>query len=290
MNPLISVIIPTYNRAGFIQKAVLSVLHQTLEDFELLIIDDGSSDNSRDIILSIKDSRLKYYYHEPNHGVAFSRNEGIKRSQAGLLAFLDSDDTWEDQKLETQYKAMEKHSEYLISHTEEKWYKSGRILNPRTIHRKHHGDIFEQSLKLCAISMSTVMIKKELFKRVGLFDEKLKVCEDYDMWLRVTSRFPVLLIPHVLTIKQGGHKDQISQQYIGMDKCRIYSLAKLVESGILSDHKLKLTLDELDTKCDIYGKGCFKHGHEKEGIFFLNFSNQNKFNFEKINLSLKVKH
>ncbi len=264
----ISVIIPTYNRVEFVQKAVESVLNQTHKDFELIIVDDGSEDNTKEIISSFHDERIKYYY-QFNRGPGPARNEGIKKSSGKYLAFLDSDDVWVSEKLETQLNEMKKHAEYFLSHTEELWYKGVRQIKPLKMHRKRHGDIFEWSLKLCSVSMSTVMIKGELIDRIGYFDKNLEVCEDYDYWLRVTSQYPVLLINEPFTIKQGGHYDQQSQKYFGLDKFRIYAIEKIIKSNTLNEEQSILAFNELKKKCRIYGQGCLKYNRKKEGEYYL---------------------
>ncbi len=265
---LVSVIIPTYNRRNFLKIAIDSVLKQTYKNFELIIIDDGSTDNTEELVKSYKESRIKYFY-QFNRGPAVARNKGIKISKGNYIAFLDSDDRWREDKLKIQLEAMKKYPDYLISHTEEIWYRNGKILNPKKKHKKQHGNIYKQSLELCAISMSTVMVKREIFDKIGLFDEKLEVCEDYDYWLRVTSQYPVLLIDIPLTLKEGGHYDQLSHKYFGMDKYRIYSIEKLINSNELDKDKLKLAIKELEKKSLIYGKGCIKHNKKNEGEYYL---------------------
>lgn len=267
----ISVIVPTYNRAGFLKIAVESVLQQIYQDFELIIVDDGSIDGTKEYCETIDDIRIKYIY-QFNRGPASARNNGIKNAKGEYIAFLDSDDKWCDNKLQIQINEMMTQSSYLLSHTEEIWYKGKRLIKPKKIHKKRSDDIFKQSLKLCSISMSTVMIKKELIKKIGLFDETLEVCEDYDYWLRVTAYYPVLLIDKPLTIKQGGHYDQQSQKYFGLDKFRIYSLEKIIESGQLDSEKLSLAYKEFEKKCAIYGKGCIKYNRQKEGDYYLGLS------------------
>ena len=264
-------IIPAYNRQEFIQKAVESVLNQTFKDFELIIIDDGSTDDTKKIIQSFKDKRIRYYYHF-NRGPAVARNKGIKKSSASYIAFLDSDDAWAPEKLAIQMKAMKEHPEYLISHTEEEWYKGKRRIKHLNIHKKKQDNIFKRSLQLCSISMSTVIIKKELTVRIGLFDPDLEVCEDYDYWLRVTAQYPVLLIDQALTIKQGGHYDQQSQKYYGLDKFRIYAIEKLIKSKSLDTEQLIPTYKEFHKKCRIYGHSCIKYGKNTEGENHLELS------------------
>ncbi len=264
----VSVIIPTYNRTQFILIAIKSVLKQTFKDFELIIVDDGSTDNTNEMISGISDKRIQYYY-QFNRGPGSARNTGIKKSSGDFISFLDSDDEWMPEKLEIQLSEMEKKKNYYLSHTEEIWYKGKRLIKPKKIHKKRENNIFNQSLQLCSISMSTVMIRRDLINIVGLFDEKLEVCEDYDYWLRVTAKFPVLLINKPLTIKQGGHFDQQSQKYLGLDKYRIYAIEKLINSSVLNKTKLKYAFKELSYKCKIYGKGCLKYHKNKEGVYYL---------------------
>jgi glycosyltransferase involved in cell wall biosynthesis len=267
--PPISVIIPTYNRWWSIVSALNSVLNQSFKDIEIIVIDDGSTDNTFKLLKEFLNT-IRYYRHPYNKGVAWARNQGIKMARHNFIAFLDSDDKWKENKLEIQIKKMEENPQFLISHTEEIWYRNGKRLNPKKKHKKQGGDIFLQSLSLCAISMSTVMVKRTLFEKIGYFDESLPVCEDYDMWLRVSARFEVLLIEQPLTIKFGGHKDQLSKQYLGnMDKYRIQSIVNLLEKGNLSKQKYLLAIKELKRKCLIYGKGCLKRGKTKEGNFYL---------------------
>ncbi len=271
----ISVIIPTYNRSEFLLKSVESVLNQSFKEFELIIIDDGSDDNTEELIKNLKDKRINYYY-QFNRGPAVARNNGIKRSTCKYIAFLDSDDAWTEDKLKVQIKAMKENPGHIISHTEEIWYKGKRLIKPQKIHKKRQGDIFKQSLKLCSISMSTVMIRKELIKKIGLFDPDLEVCEDYDYWLRVTAQYSVLLIDKPLTIKQGGHFDQQSQKYFGLDKFRIYAIEKLIRSKKLTKENPALAVSEMNNKCKIYGQGCLKYNKKEEGEYYIKLGKKYK--------------
>jgi len=265
---MISVIIPTFNRAAFLKKAIESVLSQTYKDFELIIVDDGSYDETPEMLKGFG-NRIRYI-REENKGVASSRNLGIENSKRSFIAFLDSDDWWDKKKLEIQLKKMQEAPDYLISHTDEVWYKNGKLLNQKKKHRKSNGYIFDKCLSLCSVSMSTVMIRRELFDKVGLFDKNLPCCEDYDFWLRVSSSFPFLLIDRPLTLKDGGRLDQVSSIYAqGIDRFRIESIVKLVESGMLNAEKRGLAILQLQKKCLIYGKGCIKHKKEEEGEYYL---------------------
>lgn len=267
--PKVSVILPTFNRKELLEIAISSALEQTINDFELIVIDDGSTDGTKAMVEGFGE-RIRYIY-QKNKGVSGARNRGIREARGEYLAFLDSDDRWVRDKLKVQVRALEENPEYLISHTEEIWYRRGRLLNPKRIHKKRAGDIFKQSLRLCSVSTSTAVVKRELFSEIGGFDESMPVCEDYDLWLRATAAYPVLLVDRALTLKDGGRPDQLSQQYIGqMDKFRIYAICKLIDDSALNEEKYRSTFEELERKCRIYGNGCLKRGRVEEAEGYLN--------------------
>lgn len=264
----VSVIIPTFNRASFLKRAVDSVLDQSYKEFELIVIDDGSTDNTAELIKAY-DKQLKYIYQE-NKGPAHAKNTGIRESKADFIAFLDSDDRWAKDKLQSQLESMQANPDYLISHTQEIWHKNGKLLNQKQKHKKYNGFIFDKCLPICAVGMSTVMARRELFDAIGLFDESLPCCEDYDLWLRASTKFPFLLVDKPLTLKDGGRKDQVSSIHArGMDKFRIQSIRRLLEEDCLDENQCCLALQELEKKCRIYGQGCIKHGRDEEGYKYL---------------------
>ncbi len=264
----VSVVIPTFNRAGKVARAISSVLYQTFTDHEIIVVDDGSSDGTRETISQF-DGRITYIAHPSNLGVSAARNTGIKRSSAPFLAFLDSDDYWLPEKLRAQIGFFETNPEAVACQTEEIWIRKGHRVNPRDRHQKPSGDIFEPSLRLCLVSPSAVMLKRSLLEEVGLFDEALPACEDYDLWLRISCRYPIHLIRQEFVVKEGGNADQLSARHKGMDRFRINSLVKLIRSGTLNKRQLKATLDELSFKCSIYGTGCLKRGKLEEGHSYL---------------------
>jgi glycosyltransferase involved in cell wall biosynthesis len=269
MEKFISVIIPTFNREQCLKKAIDSVLGQTYPHFELIVVDDGSEDDTEKLVESISSDII--YIRQENKGPAAARNRGIHKARNNLIAFLDSDDWFADNKLEIQLKSMREKPTYLISHTQEIWYRNGKVLNQKTKHSKKSGDIFSQSLELCAVSMSTVMMHREIFKLHGLFDEEYPCCEDYDFWLRVSAEQDFLLIDQPLTLKDGGRNDHVSYVYrVGMDKFRIQAIMKMLASGVLTEKQKDAALAELQRKCTIYGTGCIKHGRNKEGTYYLN--------------------
>jgi len=265
---LISVIIPTYNRPSKTLRAVASVLYQTYKDFEIILIDDGSDQLSRDALRPLH-PYLQYLSHDTTRGVSAARNTGLRASRAPFIAFLDSDDYWRPDKLAAQAAFFKNHPRALVCQTNEIWIRRGKRINPKRKHLKPSGDIFEPSLKLCLISPSAVMLKRSLLDEVGFFDESLPVCEDYDLWLRITSRYPVFLIDRNLVIKTGGHDDQLSSSLPGMDQYRIKSLVKLLRTGSLSEEQALAALQELKTKCSIYGRGCLKRDRLEEGNRYL---------------------
>ena len=279
VSPLVSIIIPSYNRASLLLEAIDSVFNQTFEDFELIIIDDGSTDETAATLKKI--SRPFLYRFQENQGVSSARNHGLLLTQGKWIAFLDSDDLWLPKKLETQLEFFSQNPAALICQTEEIWIRNGRRVNPQKKHQKFSGDIFDPSLKLCLVSPSAVMIERELFDRVGCFDESLPACEDYDLWLRISSQFPIYLIENPLVVKRGGHQDQLSRTTPALDRFRIQALTKLLNSRQLNSCQYALAFQELETKCRIYGQGCLKRGKTEEGRDVLGLP-------EKVKLSTKI--
>ncbi len=268
----ISVIIPTWNRVDYLQRAMLSVKKQTLSCGELIIVDDGSTDDTRRCVSTFAGECdfSVIYLHQENKGPAAARNRGVLSSSYPFIAFLDSDDHWKKNKLALQYGALKEQSQLLISHTCEQWLRRGKHLNQKKIHQPRSGDIFDHSLQLCAVGMSTVMVRKEFFDSIGLFNEDLRCCEDYDLWLRAGSRMEFLLVETPLTIKEGGREDQVSHQYrVGMDKFRIFSILSILQNDMLSGEKRISAFQELEKKSRVYGQGCVKHGRAEEGGLYL---------------------
>ena len=260
----VSVIIPTHNRVGLLPQAIDSVLGQTYTNFELIVVDDGSTDGTQSLLASYGKAIISL--HQENRGPAAARNAGIRAARHPLLAFLDSDDQFTRNKLALQTVAMEAQPELLISHTQETWFRNGQLLNQKKHHAREGGDIFARNLALCMVGMSTVMAQRELFDRVGLFDESFPCCEDYEFWLRVSVAHSFLLVDAPLTAKHGGRPDQVSLQFqTGMDRLRIQALEKLLSFSPLTSVQSRLAREELVRKAMLYGNGCLKHGRLEEG-------------------------
>jgi glycosyltransferase involved in cell wall biosynthesis len=264
----VSVIIPTFNRAHKIARAVASVLYQTFTDYEVLVVDDGSEDETSEVLKLFR-SRVKCIPLSKNLGVSAARNSGIRESHSPLIAFLDSDDYWLPGKLAAQVSFFSKHPEAVACQTEEYWIRRGRRVNPMKKHLKPSGEIFEPSLKLCVVSPSAAVVKRTLLEEVGLFAEDLPACEDYDLWLRISRKYPIWLIPEPLVIKEGGAPDQLSHCVEGLDQYRIRAIARLIKGGSLSERQADAALKELRFKCRVYGSGCLKRGRKKEGEHYL---------------------
>jgi glycosyltransferase involved in cell wall biosynthesis len=265
IKPQVSVIIPTYNRAWVIKEAIDSVLTQDYTEFELIVVDDGSTDQTFDV-LDAYGNDIKVLS-QKNKGVSAARNRGIAEASGNFIAFLDSDDLWHPQKLSSQIDFFNQTPDALICQTEEVWIRNGLRVNPKKRHKKPSGMIFKPSLRLCLVSPSAVMIRRHLFDKVGEFDETLPACEDYDLWLRISCRFPIHLIDTPLIIKRGGHDDQLSKG-TGLDKFRIKAIEKIIKSGFLSEDQHRSAVKTLKKKCDIYAAGCRKRGRTDEAEYY----------------------
>jgi glycosyltransferase involved in cell wall biosynthesis len=244
----ISVIIPTFNRSHLIKRCINSLLSQTLEPDEIIIVDDGSTDDTRTVV-ERNFPKIGYYYQE-NKGISCARNLGIRMAKYEWLAFLDSDDEWLPLKLQNQMQAISNNHDMKICYTDEIWIRKGIRVNQKKRHAKYGGYIFKHCLPLCIISPSSVIIHRSILNEAGLFDETLPVCEDYDLWLRICSKYPVLYLNEPLIIKYGGHADQLSRKYWGMDRFRIHALEKIIKSEYLDrDNRIaanKMLLKKLE--------------------------------------------
>lgn len=259
---LIAIVIPTFNRVDRLAKAVQSVLAQTHSNVELIVVDDGSTDATQAFLMGNKDKRLRVLRQE-NQGVSKARNAGIIAARAEMIALLDSDDVWLSDKLEKQLSFMSQGG-WEISQCDEQWIRHGRRVNPRDIHAKRAGWIFEPSLELCLVSPSCVMFSRRCWEAVGPFDESLPACEDYDLWLRCSLKYPVGFLPEPLVEKYGGHPDQLSRKIIGLDLFRVYSLVKILRSERLSLDQRQRAQEALRNKLSRYIKGCLKRDKPEE--------------------------
>lgn len=258
-----SIVIPSYNREKFLAIALNSVLNQSFSDYEVIIVDDGSTDNTKETIKKFCHEKIKYYY-QKNQGPAAARNLGVKKSSGKYICFLDSDDRFRKDKLLISFQEIIKNPKFKVFHTQEIWYKNKKILPQKKYHKKPSGFIFKLALRQCSISISTAIIKRDLFNDIGFFDQKMLACEDYDFWIRASLKYPVYLINQPLTLKEGGHNSQQSKKYPHLDTFRIYSLEKILETCKLSFGQKKEILFCLKNYCLIYLNGAKKRNKTKE--------------------------
>ncbi len=268
----IAVIVPTFNRAERVARAVRSVLAQTVDPSKIVVVDDGSSDGTRELLAARfppaghpQLSVLGYEDDGPaNRGASAARNRGVRATGESWVAFLDSDDEWHPTKVERQLQALAESRQsrnghrYRLCHTDEVWIRNGRQVQPKQRHRKASGHDLPHCLDLCAISPSTVLIERGLLLEVGLFDETLPACEDYDLWLRICHREPVLLVDEPLVTRYAGHTDQLSRQHVAMDRFRIRAIEKLLAEPTLGTEQRGQAVAELARKLAVYRAGSLK--------------------------------
>ena len=260
----ISVVIPSFNRANTLTRALTSVLSQTCKADEIIVVDDGSVDDTK--LLVTQQFPEVIYCYQDNRGVSAARNKGIEMASGSWIAFLDSDDQWLDSKLECQSIAWSKDKSYRIVHSDETWVRDGVRVNKPKRYRTRQGRIYEHCLQQCAISPSSVVIEKSLLIEVGCFDESLTVCEDYDLWLKICASYPVLACSQELLVRYGGHDDQLSTTTWGLDQYRVKALFNRVHSAqfalALSPVEQDKTLFVLREKLKILIKGAAARGNQ----------------------------
>jgi glycosyltransferase involved in cell wall biosynthesis len=261
MKTTIAVIIPSFNRRDMLARALRSVLVQTRAADEVCVVDDGSTDGTGDYVR--ENFPMVQYLYQSNQGVSAARNVGVQATQSHWLSFLDSDDEWLEGKLSAQLEALQSNTQYRLVHGDEIWIRRGVRVNPGHRHAKAGGNIFQQCLSACTIAPSAVMLERSLFSEMGGFDESLPACEDYDLWLRICSRYPVLYLDQFLLRRHGGHADQLSRRYWGMDRFRLKALDSLLRHEHLSSSQRRAAQASLIEKCEILINGARKRDNEE---------------------------
>ena len=278
--PLVSVIIPTFNRAHCVAESIRSVLVQG--ELELIVVNDGSKDATVKELASFP--TIQVINLAENRGVSYARNKGLERARGSLICFLDSDDLWEEGKLKAQVQWMQVHPECMAVYTDEIWIRNGVRVNPMKKHQKYSGDIFRQCLPLCIVSPSSVMLRKSILDEVGGFDELMPVCEDYDLWLRIAVRYSFKFLKEKLILKRGGHRDQLSRKYWGMDRWRVYALDKLLRGDDLNMQQREWVTEMLINKSSILIHGFEKRGKTEEARIYKNLVSHYSKRIDSINL------
>ena len=268
MSNSVSIIIPVFNRPEELERAVTSVLNQTFRDFELIIIDDASTRSIGTVLDKFNDSRIILTRNSKNCGVSYSRNRGIMMARHDNIALLDSDDEWLPDKLKKQMQYFIDNPGLRVVHTEEIWIRNGVRVNQMKKHQKSGGDIFIRSLDLCLMSPSSIMIKRSVFNDYGVFDEDLPVCEDYDLWLKISANEEVGFIKEPQIVKYGGHEDQLSHRYRAMDKFRVKSLVNIMENIELPHAKQQALKEVILKKSKILINGAIKRNLKSEAAAY----------------------
>ncbi len=237
-------------------------MKQTYAIDEIIVVDNNSTDQTKYIITK-KYPNIRLI-HEKQQGVSYARNRGIKESKNEWIAFLDSDDEWTPDKIQLQVELVRTNlNNPLFIHTNEIWIRNGKFINQKNKHKKLQGDIFEDSLEMCLISPSSVLINKKIFNVTGMFNNKLRVCEDYELWIKITCKIPIFLVDKPCVIKYGGHPDQLSQKYWGMDRFRVRALEKILINYKLKKKQKKKILIVLVAKINIILAGAEKRKNIK---------------------------
>lgn len=245
-------------------RAINSVLSQNYSHYEIIVVDDGSSDDTYELLLPIINTNKIKYLKQNNLGVSAARNLGAKNATGDYIAFLDSDDEWLPNKLKKQNDYLNSFPNLKIVYTDELWIRNGNKVNQKAIHKKSGGQIFSACVQQCLIAPSSVLIEKALFYSLGGFDENFVVCEDYDLWLKISSLYEIGFIPEPLIIKYGGHADQLSTKYFAMDFWRIKSMINIIKTRKLNVQDKTNVINSIKRRSDILKIGYQKHGNEKD--------------------------
>ncbi len=209
----VSIIIPTYNRSELIQKAIKSILDQTYQHFEIIVVDDASTDNTEDVINGYDNPKIRYVKLKENKGQCFARNRGIEQSKGDFIAFLDSDDEWLPNKLKEQIEVFEKGSEKLGA-VYGNVYEYNMVTKTKELYtyKFYRGDIYEHIINgFCPPTPSLFLVKKEAILKVGMFDESLLTFVDFDLWLRISKEYEYDFVEAPLIIKYEQIGDE---QYV----------------------------------------------------------------------------
>lgn len=246
-------------------RAINSVLNQTYKAKEIIVIDDGSTDGTETLF-----PMDGVTYHKVKHSgfPGDIRNIGVEYSTGEYLAFLDSDDTWFENKLEKQAYYFNNHSSCRLLHTKELWIMNGKTISQKKRKHKRSGDIFKESLQGCILGPSTVLMERKLFLEFNGFNPIIEVGEDYDLWLRITNSVEIDYIDDELITKNAGHRDQLSFKYGYIEPFKISVLEDLISNYNLTDINKLIAIESLITKYDIVINGCNKRSNSLESKLF----------------------
>jgi glycosyltransferase involved in cell wall biosynthesis len=257
----ISVVVPTFNRAYCLERCLDSILSQTFLPLEVIVVNDGSTDETTGLLEKYGNKIRSFKI--PNSGVSAARNHAIKQAKGEWIALLDSDDEWLPSRLEKQVDLLKHFPNLKLIHGEEIWIRNGKRVNQKKIHKKEGGYIYQKCLPLCCISPSASLIKKEVLEELGGFDEDFPVCEDYDLWLKITAKYEVGYVPDPIINKYGGHEDQLSRKFFAMDLFRVRAMVRMLKQDLQKDD-YEATVREIIRKSEILILGYNKHNNLKD--------------------------
>ena len=277
-NPKVSVIIPAYNHGRFLREAIQSVLEQTFQDWELIVVDDGSTDETSEVVASFPDPRIRYIY-QKNQGNAAARNRGIELARGEFIAFLDADDLWLPMKLEKQVAQLDSLPPtvglvYADLHffNHEDGAITGRLLQASGQFDPPRGKVFSQIVRRkwggergWFIIPTTALIRREVFQRVGLFDESLRRHVDWEMWVRIAAAYEVDVLNEPLA-KYRHHAGNVKRDPLSIYGYGVAARLKVLESYSLEPGDRRALLRSLANLH--YGCASFQFlmGKRKEGL------------------------
>ncbi|MEM1441500.1 MAG: glycosyltransferase family A protein, partial [Verrucomicrobiota bacterium] len=239
-------------------------LKQSRPPEEIIVVDDGSSEDLKQVCRLKKSGLIRFSRFEENRGPAAARNAGVDVANSEWICFLDSDDEWYPGKLERQLEWHARNPEVTASQVREEWFWNGEKKKKPAAWEQRGGDLFEVSIERCMIGPSCVMLSRKLWNELGGFNEFFRVCEDYELWLRLCSSTNVGLVEgDALVRKNGGHADQLSYLTPAMDRFRIHALMEVLRSNRISDSKRALLTKGVLEKAGILAAGAKRRRNEE---------------------------
>ena len=265
----IAVIVPVFNRASLAERALRSVRKQSLAAAEFVVVDDGSSEAMDALRADVLSGGGRWITLPENRGPAAARNAGVAETSSPWITFLDSDDEWASWKLERQLAWHQSHPDMRISQAQDQWFRKGEAILRPSHWQMQEGDLFAESVERCSITPSAVMLHRTIWDELGGFDERFRVCEDYELWLRLTREYPVGLVGGEPFVRRhGGRPDQLSSITPAMDRHRIAALLELLDSGSLSPSQQDHVLRGIKEKATILAAGAAKRGRPGRAAFY----------------------
>ena len=249
---LVSIIIPTFNRLELLKRAIVSIEAQTYTNYELIIVDDASNDGTLEYLMTLDHLILIL---SENRGVSHARNRGVAMANGSSVAFLDSDDSWHKEKLAQQVAFHQLDPEVKCSFGEEKWFRFDKEVKRPKKYESPHVVNFKDLLEFTFIGPSSVMIDTNFYKELKGFDEDLAVCEDFDLWLRLSTHTSMHLAPNVCINKHAGDFEQLSSSVLSLEPYRVEALLKHQDNAQAKEMIKK--------KIEIIQKGAQKHQNQE---------------------------